>query len=57
VRTWTITRSHSAPGFYVAHGDWLAVACALLSLLVLALSFTARRTKGNLFKGDTLEDR
>jgi apolipoprotein N-acyltransferase len=57
VRTWTITRSNGAPGFYVVHGDWFAAGCALMSLFVLALAFTTRRNQGNQFEGDTLEDR
>jgi apolipoprotein N-acyltransferase len=38
VRTWAISRSPGAPAFYAIHGDWFAVGCAVLSLLLLTLS-------------------
>jgi apolipoprotein N-acyltransferase len=39
VRTWTIARVTSSPTFYAKHGDIFAAACAVLSLLIFALSF------------------
>jgi apolipoprotein N-acyltransferase len=42
VRIWEIARASTNQTFYVAHGDLFAVSCAVISLLVLALSFTGR---------------
>ena len=39
VRTWTIARAASSPTFYAKHGDIFTAACAVLSLLILLLSF------------------
>lgn len=39
VRTWTIARATSSPTFYAKHGDIFAGACAVLSLLLLVLTF------------------
>jgi apolipoprotein N-acyltransferase len=39
VRTWTIARAETVPTFYARRGDLFVAACAVLSLLVLMLSF------------------
>jgi apolipoprotein N-acyltransferase len=42
VRTWTIAAIRPPPTFYTRHGDVFVYACALLSLLIFALSFKQR---------------
>ena len=39
VRTWTVPRANNERTFYTRHGDLFVGACAVLSLLMLALSF------------------
>jgi apolipoprotein N-acyltransferase len=45
VRTWAIGRAETSSTFYTKHGDLFVTACAVLSLLVLVLSF--RRLVGS----------
>jgi apolipoprotein N-acyltransferase len=45
VRTWTIWKARQAPTFYTKHGDWFAIGCAILTTLVLVLSFLGRGDK------------
>jgi apolipoprotein N-acyltransferase len=42
VRTWTITRNRNEKTFYTKHGDLFVAACAVMSLLILGVSFRAR---------------
>ena len=44
IRTWTIVKNQQAPTYYTKHGDLFAIGCAVVTLLVFALSF---RSKGN----------
>lgn len=39
VRTWTVTNSPKTQTFYTRHGDLFVVSCAVLTLLVAALTF------------------
>jgi apolipoprotein N-acyltransferase len=42
VRTWSIARTETNPTFYARHGDLFVMVCAVMSLLVFALSFRGR---------------
>jgi apolipoprotein N-acyltransferase len=45
VRTWTIAQGHQTLTFYTKHGDVFAIGCAIVTLLVFALSFRSRGDK------------
>jgi apolipoprotein N-acyltransferase len=42
-RIWTVKKSDAPPTFYVKYGDWFAWVCAIVSLILLILSFRKRR--------------
>jgi apolipoprotein N-acyltransferase len=42
-RVWTISKSDGAQTFYVKYGDWFAWSCAIVSFVLLGLSFRKRK--------------
>jgi apolipoprotein N-acyltransferase len=53
VRTWTIAKADTSSTFYTKHGDLFVTSCAILSLLLVVLSFRKRGDE----VGDKLEGR
>jgi apolipoprotein N-acyltransferase len=60
VRTWTVTKGAKPQTFYTRHGDLFVVSCAVLTLVVAALTFVGPLRKGrprDSNTGDLLEER